>query len=110
MSLLPHLLFDMYSLQQGMLIFEGLVSAAKRGVKIRVVQNTPTAEMPDIDSQLLASMGAADVRNLSITHLTGHGILHTKMWVVDQRHFYMGSANLDWRSLTQVYTVPSIGN
>ena len=32
----------------------------------------------------------------------GTGILHTKMWLVDRRHFYVGSANFDWRSLTQV--------
>ena len=32
----------------------------------------------------------------------GAGILHTKMWLVDRRHFYVGSANFDWRSLTQV--------
>ena len=32
----------------------------------------------------------------------GGGILHTKMWLVDRRHFYVGSANFDWRSLTQV--------
>ena len=94
-------------LRQGKLIFEGLVSAAARGVKIRVVQNTPTREMPDIDSQLLATMGAAEVRNLSITALTGYGILHTKMLVVDARHIYVGSANLDWRSLTQVWWSPS---
>ena len=90
-------------LKQGKLIFEGLLSAAARGVKIRVVQNTPTREMPDIDSQLLATMGAAEVRNLSIMALTSYGILHTKMLVVDTRHFYVGSANLDWRSLTQVW-------
>ena len=32
----------------------------------------------------------------------GAGILHTKMWLVDTQHFYVGSANFDWRSLTQV--------
>ncbi|CAI8048199.1 5'-3' exonuclease PLD3 [Geodia barretti] len=95
--------------EEGKLIFEGLVSAAARGVKIRVVQNTPTREMPDTDSQLLATMGAAEVRNLSITALTGYGILHTKMLVVDARHIYVGSANLDWRSLTQVKELGVIG-
>lgn len=30
------------------------------------------------------------------------GVLHTKFWVVDKRHIYIGSANMDWRSLTQV--------
>lgn len=36
-----------------------------------------------------------------ITYLIS-GVLHTKMWLVDKKHFYIGSANLDWRSLTQV--------
>lgn len=35
-----------------------------------------------------------------------HGVLHTKFWVVDQTHFYIGSANMDWRSLTQVCLYP----
>lgn len=36
-----------------------------------------------------------------------HGVLHTKFWVVDQTHFYIGSANMDWRSLTQVCRLPA---
>ena len=32
----------------------------------------------------------------------GAGMLHTKMWLVDRKHFYVGSNNFDWRSLTQV--------
>lgn len=28
--------------------------------------------------------------------------MHTKLWVVDQKHLYLGSANMDWRSLSQV--------
>jgi len=30
------------------------------------------------------------------------GVLHTKFWVVDKTHIYIGSANMDWRALTQV--------
>lgn len=30
------------------------------------------------------------------------GVLHSKFWIVDGRHVYVGSANMDWRSLTQV--------
>lgn len=32
----------------------------------------------------------------------GGGILHTKMFTVDGQHAYVGSANMDWTSLTQV--------
>lgn len=42
------------------------------------------------------------MRNLDFNRLIGAGILHTKLWVVDGKHFYVGSANMDWRALTQV--------
>ncbi|KAG0418170.1 hypothetical protein HPB47_005087 [Ixodes persulcatus] len=48
------------------------------------------------------SRGAAVVRSLNFTHLQGAGVLHTKFWIVDGKHIYLGSANMDWRSLTQV--------
>lgn len=35
----------------------------------------------------------------------GSGVLHTKMWIVDQKNVYIGSANMDWRSLTEVKVV-----
>ncbi|XP_067895165.1 5'-3' exonuclease PLD3-like isoform X4 [Heterodontus francisci] len=30
-----------------------------------------------------------------------NGVLHTKLWIVDKKHIYIGSANMDWRALTQ---------
>ncbi|KAK1792972.1 hypothetical protein P4O66_001691 [Electrophorus voltai] len=40
------------------------------------------------------------VRRVNFGHLT-RGVLHSKFWVVDGRHIYIGSANMDWRALTQ---------
>lgn len=60
-------------------------------------------------SQLLTSTPVgpgAQVRMVDMQKLT-HGVLHTKFWVVDQTHFYLGSANMDWRSLTQVCLSPA---
>ena len=71
-------------------------------MKLRVVQNPPSSEYPDLDSLELAKDGLAIVQNINFTKLEGDGILHTKLWVVDGKHFYVGSANMDWRSLTQV--------
>lgn len=34
--------------------------------------------------------------------MVGGGVLHTKLWIIDKKHIYLGSANMDWRSLTQV--------
>lgn len=42
---------------------------------------------------------------MNFTALMGSGVLHTKLWVVDQKHVYIGSANMDWRSLTEVKVV-----
>uniref|UniRef100_A0A8V5GQM1 5'-3' exonuclease PLD3 n=1 Tax=Melopsittacus undulatus TaxID=13146 RepID=A0A8V5GQM1_MELUD len=50
--------------------------------------------------RFLPHTGAA-VRTVDLPRLTG-GVLHTKFWLVDGTHLYLGSANMDWRSLTQV--------
>lgn len=83
-------------------IFTGLSELNQHGVTLRIVQSPPTEEQPNADSQALQDMGVAKVQTLNLTKLLGSGILHTKLWVVDSKHFYLGSANMDWRSLTQV--------
>lgn len=42
------------------------------------------------------------VRRVNFGRLTG-GILHSKFWIVDRKHVFIGSPNMDWRALTQVY-------
>ncbi|XP_071079916.1 5'-3' exonuclease PLD3-like [Haliotis cracherodii] len=90
------------SSRQGQAVFEALYDIGSQGqVKIQIVQNQPSAEYPDVDTERLAAAGA-DVRSINFTRLVGGGILHTKMWLVDKQHFFVGSANMDWRSYTQV--------
>ncbi|XP_025104714.1 phospholipase D3-like isoform X2 [Pomacea canaliculata] len=66
-------------------------------ISIKIVQNEENN-----DTALLAEKAFAEVQTLNVTRLLNSGILHTKFWVIDGQHFYIGSANLDWRSLTQV--------
>uniref|UniRef100_A0A3Q3A1T6 Inactive phospholipase D5-like n=1 Tax=Kryptolebias marmoratus TaxID=37003 RepID=A0A3Q3A1T6_KRYMA len=40
----------------------------------------------------------AEVHKVNTTALT-KGNIHSSFWVVDRKHFYIGSANMDWRSL-----------
>nr|CAH0106034.1 unnamed protein product [Daphnia galeata] len=88
---------------KGELVLKQLKEAGlERGIRIRVAQNQPSKSAPDEDTSVLESLGAALVRNLDFNRLIGAGILHTKLWVVDGKHFFVGSANMDWRSLTQV--------
>ncbi|XP_053373160.1 5'-3' exonuclease PLD3-like [Mercenaria mercenaria] len=92
---------------QGEQIFKDLVFAGKeKGIKIRIVQSFQ--KEPVNDTIYLAKEAGAEVRSLNFDRLLHSGILHTKMWLVDRRHFYVGSANLDWRSYTQVKEMGSI--
>lgn len=90
------------STEQGDDVFAALEAAAKRGVKIRIVQTPPSKVFPSLDTIELSKKGLAEVRSLDLRQFEDSGILHTKMWLVDGQHFYVGSANQDWRALTQV--------
>jgi len=41
-------------------------------------------------------------RVLNLQKIFNTGVMHSKLIVADNKHFYLGSANLDWRSLTHV--------
>lgn len=81
-------------------------AGTKRKITIRIVQNQPSERQKDTDTQMLAKKGAAQVRSLNVNRLLHAGILHTKFMLVDGKHFLVGSANFDWRALTQVNCIP----
>ncbi len=76
-----------------------------RSVRIRIVES-PGFEEPATASEsarLRASHpDQIDVRTISIEDWFGSGIMHQKLWIVDGRSLYVGSANNNWRSLAQV--------
>ncbi|KAM8848371.1 5'-3' exonuclease PLD3 isoform 1-T1 [Synchiropus picturatus] len=86
---------------QGRRVFEQLKQLKSKGVKLQIALNSPQTSSQD--SRELADAGAV-IREVNLNALTG-GIVHTKLWVVDQKHLYIGSANMDWRSLSQVKEV-----
>ncbi|XP_044767078.1 5'-3' exonuclease PLD3-like [Coccinella septempunctata] len=91
------------SSNKGETIFQALLKAGTdKGISIRIAQNAPTQKNPNIDTEYLVKRKAADVVSLNFAKLLGSGVLHTKFWIVDRMHIYIGSANMDWRALTQV--------
>ncbi|KAL4647455.1 phospholipase D3 [Arapaima gigas] len=86
---------------QGEKILNELVqlSSKETAVSVRIAVNTPQGSQPLEDLKVLMEAGA-DVRKVNMQDLTT-GVLHTKFWIVDKKHVYIGSANMDWRSLTQ---------
>ncbi|KAM8952289.1 5'-3' exonuclease PLD3 [Pelodytes ibericus] len=88
------------SANEGETILQELLKLKQRGVTLRIAVSPTNSPTKDKDTNALIDSGA-DVRVVDLPSLT-NGVLHTKFWVVDNKHFFIGSANMDWRSLTQV--------
>ncbi|KAK5971284.1 Phospholipase D [Trichostrongylus colubriformis] len=88
--------------EYGRQVFSELIDAGSRGVDIRIAQDISKGVSDNNDSKWLADQGLARVRTLNFTKLMGSGVLHTKFIIVDMTHVYIGSANMDWKSLAEV--------
>jgi phospholipase D3/4 len=90
--------------QWGVALFIALENAAKRGVKIRILQASGSVENEyNQESKELADYGSnVEVREIDLNRWYDNGIMHQKLWIFDNKDIYLGSANMDWRSLTQV--------
>ncbi|MEQ8724399.1 MAG: phospholipase D-like domain-containing protein [Sandaracinaceae bacterium] len=83
-------------------VLTALAEAAQRGVRVRMVFDAAFhARMPEVPDQLGAIEGV-DVRVLDFGPHAGGGVQHAKLFVVDGEAAYVGSQNLDWRSLTEI--------
>lgn len=88
------------SSQLGEALLRKLQQVLDRNVSLAVATSHPTLARNSTDLKVLEARGA-QVRYVPMGKFT-RGVLHSKFWVVDGRHTYVGSANMDWRSLTQV--------
>lgn len=90
-------------------VLSELERAAERGVRIRVLLSQKLlASYPDSYARLRA-LPNTTVRAYDIAALTG-GVLHAKYWIIDgdeptaaSSQAFVGSQNMDWRSLTQIH-------
>jgi len=90
---------------QGLSVYNALIKAQQRGVNVRVVVGwPPQAGSPDqADDPASLEAAGVEVRRLNWDEVTGlKGVLHSKFMLVDDSVAYIGSANFDWRSLSQV--------
>ena len=89
---------------EGRALFEALREAAGRGVSIRILQS-PGFSHHKRESDALQQKFPEKVRIHTVEMgewYGGNGIMHQKIWIFDARHIYLGSANMDWKSITQV--------
>ena len=60
---------------------------------------------PDFTKEISdLTKGRQNVENVTLLlgKWWGSGIVHAKVWISDDQDVYIGSANNDWKSLTQV--------
>lgn len=89
---------------KGRALFKALEEAAGRGVSIRILQS-PGFSGQQQESDLLKAKFPEKVTIHCVDMgkwYGGSGIMHQKIWIFDARHIYLGSANMDWKSITQV--------
>lgn len=88
----------------GRMLYEALDNAAGRGVKIRIVQNGDwySGTHPELEALLEKHSNNITVYTVKMTDWYATGVMHQKVWIFDQTIAYLGSANMDWKALTQV--------
>ncbi|XP_069394910.1 inactive phospholipase D5-like isoform X3 [Paralichthys olivaceus] len=69
-----------------------------QGLKAKGIQLKISSGMIDSTELKMLARHNAEVHYVNMTALT-KGHLLSSFWVVDRRHFYIGSASMDWRSL-----------
>lgn len=101
--------FEEFGAKYGRALYNALRQAAERGVKIRVIQSrgfedSAAKEKPDDESHRLAGKfpKQVQIRQINMADWYGAGIMHQKIWIFDQKDIYIGSANMDWKSISQV--------
>ncbi len=92
-----------FKAEEGQDLYDALVGAAARGVKIRIVES-PGFDDAETESSKLekAHPDRVEIRRIDMKDWYESGIMHQKIWIFDGRDVYLGSANNDWKSLTQV--------
>ncbi|KAH9760321.1 hypothetical protein KPL70_000135 [Citrus sinensis] len=95
-----------FGAQEGFDVYKSIENAADRNVRVRLLQHLGVYPDFTTEASNLAS-GRKNVENVTLLlgDWWGSGIVHAKVWISDCRDVYIGSANNDWKSLTQVKEV-----
>ena len=93
----------------GRALYVALCDAAGRGVSIRILQSPGSSgqkqESDDLREQFPKQIS---IHEIDMSKWYGGGIMHQKIWIFDSIHLYLGSANMDWKSISQVKEIGAV--
>ena len=91
-----------FGADNGVAVFDAVKAAAVRGVAIRLLLGTLNNPINSSEVRQLLQYPNVQARTWDPTPWYGGGIMHAKLWISDGERAYLGSANSDWKSLSQV--------
>jgi len=96
--------FERMGAGAGRALYDALRAAAMRGVTIRILQSPGfSGQKQESDTLREEFPDRVSIRSIEMGKwYGGGGIMHQKIWIFDSRHVYVGSANMDWKSISQV--------
>lgn len=83
-------------------VLQAIGEAAARGVKVRLLLDSGMHRTYPMPADSLGRLANLQVRTVDYHRLAG-GVQHSKFMVVDAREAFIGSQNLDWRSLAHIH-------
>ncbi len=84
-------------------VLQALVSAAARGVQVRLIVDSKFFQNYSETPKKLAQLKNVQVRVLNYT--VHGGVQHSKFLVIDRERSFVGSANFDWLALSHIHEV-----
>lgn len=96
--------FEAMGAEAGRALYEALRDAAARGVAVRILQSLGfSGQKQESDTLQEEFPDRVSVHSVDMSKwYGGAGIMHQKIWIFDRRDLYLGSANMDWKSISQV--------
>ncbi|CAB3403730.1 unnamed protein product [Caenorhabditis bovis] len=89
---------------EGRLLYNSLVNKANTGVSVKLIDcNPPTYPNNIIDADEMSRLGLIHRHSLEMNKINGGngGIHHSKSFIVDGKHLFVGSHNFEWKSFSQ---------
>lgn len=90
------------SVEPGRQLMEAIERASARGVRVQIVLDRSGRKDMNNPDDVRALQRVAQVKFLNLTRLLHAGVVHTKFMIADNKTFYVGSSNFDWRSYQQI--------
>lgn len=87
---------------KGLKLYEAIQYACKRNIFIRILGSDGFASDSEVTELIKKYPSCINYRKYDAKAWYGGGIMHQKIIIVDQKAFYIGSANMDWLSFSNV--------